>query len=120
MKNRIMIGLILTAVTVLGDLGLFSVFLDSSFRGDYPTIQVISFSMVFLFPLVMIGLFFSGSIKANSWSAIGVITIVFIYLVVKYGIRLLTEFDLAVFTTGYLVAMSLSIIVLLKSQRVNI
>jgi hypothetical protein len=67
MKNRILGGIIVAMITVLVDLGLFSVFLDSAFHGHYPEIQVISFLMVFLAPIVMIGFYLTNSVKAAAW-----------------------------------------------------
>jgi hypothetical protein len=114
MKDRIVRVIVFASITALVDLGLLSVFLDLAFRGDDPNIQVVAFLMIFLTPILMLGLFLTGSAKAAAWLGILLICAVFFHLIEQYGVRLLTELDLAIFTIGFLTTILLCIALLRK------
>ena len=102
MKSNVVEVLTIIIATALVDLGLILVFFDSSFRGYMPTIQNISFLLIFIYPTVVLVSLLIGQFNkiliVISWS---LAALSILYLAVIYRGRMLTDLYLMLDTLGF-------------------
>lgn len=101
MQNRLIKLLPIITTTILVDLGLIMVFVDSAFRGYMPAIQYTSFVLIVFFPIIILVTLLNQHHTGLIASSLVIATLIIVYFLSFYKQRMVTDKDLILITIGF-------------------